>query len=258
MNKLITSLLIILLAAATNAADQTPPKEIYYKQPAEITQEMIEKHPEHLLTSTLLIYTEVTDYTGTFIKQERIDGKLRDKQTIDFKFKTTPHSILMEWKQNAGKIDKLLYVENQNDNKALLHPTGILSWVKSVKRDPNNEEIMKSTLKPCTEFGFAKIAQSMLADLKGDDNNPPKATLKYLAQKGKQSSYVINLEMTYTNPAKGTAAKILMTYDTVTSAPTERNAYDSDNNLLYSYTYTNLKLNTGLTDKDFTPQANGL
>lgn len=257
MNKLIVIFLIYVSMAVTNAADQTPPNEITFEQPVEIARETIEKQPETLLTSTLLFYRQVTDYTGTFVKQERIDGRLGDEQVIDFKFKTNPHSILMEWKKNAGKIDKLLYVENQNDNKALLHPDGLLSWIKSVKRAPDDEDIMKSTLKPCTEFGFAKIAKSMLADIQPEEGNP-KATLKFIESKIADDTTIVKLEQIYANPKEGAVAKILITYDMKLMAPVERKAYDSDNNLLYSYVYNKLKLNTHLTDNDFTPEANNL
>ena len=230
--------------------------------------------PKILLQKTVEHFSkDVTDYTGTFFKQERINDKICDPQEIDFKFKTKPHSIFMEWKNNPGKIDKLLYVENANDNKALLHPRGVFSWIKSVKRAPNDKDIMKSTLKPCTEFGFEKIAKSMLKEFKDynvkfisspchslEGGNP---ALKSLAEGEANSEHtqictIIKFELSTDNPKKGSPTKVTVTYDTNIHAPIERIAYNKQNLLMYSYTYKNLKFNTNLTDKNFTQKATGM
>ncbi len=42
----------------------------------------------------------IRDYSGTFIKQERIKGELGPVQVIAFKFRQEPFSLFMEWKEN--------------------------------------------------------------------------------------------------------------------------------------------------------------
>jgi len=220
--------------------------------------ELAKNDPERLFKRSLTRFdATIHDYTGLLYKQERIRGKLGKEKVVEFKFKAKPYSILMQWKKNPGKIDKLLYVENKNDNKMLVHPTGLLSFIKSAKRDPYSKEVKRASLKTCTEFGFLKIIQELI-----NEYNPkigePKVTTKFVDTFKKYDRKFIRLEQTIDNPQDGKDAKRTILYDIDLMIPIERHAYDSNGNLLYKYGYRDLKFNTGLTDEDFTPKANGL
>ena len=220
--------------------------------------ELAKNDPESLLKISLDHFdATVSDYTGRIYKQERIKGKLGKEQIVEFKFIEKPYSIFMRWEKNAGKIDKLLYVENQNKNKMLIHPTGLLAFIKSVQRDPRDKEVMKSTLKPCTEFGLLKVMQRLIKEYDPVNGNP-KITMKFVKTFEKDKRKYILLEQTFDDPVKGAIAKRMTIYDIELMLPTERQGYDSNGKLLYQYAYKELKFNTGLKDEDFTPKANGL
>jgi hypothetical protein len=197
------------------------------------------------------------DYTGVLYKQERIKGKLGKEQVVEFKFRERPYSIFMRWIKNPGKIDKLLYIEKQNENKMLLHPAGLLGFIKSIEKDPYDKEVLKSTRKPCTEFGLLKVMQGLAEEYELDEGRS-KITTKFIRQFEEGKREYVLLEQIYDNPEKGEVAKRVITYDVKMMLPTQRQVYDSQNNLLYKYSYTNLKFNRGLTDKDFSAKYNGL
>ena len=117
-----------------------------------------------LLKLAIRNYDEnISDYTGTFHKRERIRDKMGKKQVISFKFKEKPFSVAMNWDENAGSANLLLFGEGNIDNVMLVHPTGIMSWVKSVKVDPHGKNALSNNLRPCDVFGFRR---NMLEALK--------------------------------------------------------------------------------------------
>jgi hypothetical protein len=219
---------------------------------------LAQNDPERLFKRSLARFdATIYDYTGLLYKQERIRGKLGKEKVVEFKFKAEPYSILMQWIKNPGQIDKLLYVENKNDNKMLVHPTGLLSFVKSAKRDPYSKEVKRASLKTCTEFGFLKIIQELINEYHPEIGEP-KVTTKYVNTFEMYDRKFIKLEQTIKNPQDGKDAKRTILYDIDLMIPIERQAYDSKGKLLYKYVYRDLRFNTGLTDEDFTPEANDL
>src|SRR3954447_25808102 len=65
---------------------------------------------------------EIKGYTGTLYKHERVQGKLKPAEILQFEFREKPHSVYMKWLQGASLATAVLYVEGQNDNKLLVLP----------------------------------------------------------------------------------------------------------------------------------------
>lgn len=248
---LLLALLMAPIASAKQIVKSVPLSETEFIQ-------LAKNNPEELFKKTAAHFKKtVFDYTGTLEKQERVKGKLGKEQTVEFKFREKPFSILITWKKNAGKIDKMLYVEKQNKNKMLVHPTGLLSFIRSVEKDPLDKEVLKSSRKPCTEFGFLKVLNNFVNEYKPEPAKPNVRTEFVKVFEKDQRKYVV-LQQSFTNPQKGKEAKRTLIYDIELMLPVEREAFDSEDKLLYHYTYKNLKFNIGLTDLNFTPKANGL
>jgi Protein of unknown function (DUF1571) len=200
---------------------------------------------------------EVVDYTGTFGKQERIGGKLGDKQIISFKFKQKPYSLLMKWKQNPGAADKLLYVEGQHDGDMIIHPTGLMSWIKSVRRDPAGKEALKGSLNPCYKFGFYRTMKSILeayekAKERGD------LTANFLGETTVDKRPCLLLERLFPEKKIYPYARLVMAIDMEYLVPVHLKASDWKGNLYFDYLFEDLRFNAGLGEESFTPKANGL
>jgi len=198
----------------------------------------------------------VRDYTGVFHKQERLKGKLTPKQRIAFKFRQKPFSVFMEWLENPLGAHRLLYVEGQNDGKILAHPTGLLSFVKAMKLDPEGKQAAKSSLRPVTKFGFRSSLTQMLdvyraAAEKGD------LKTSFSGPETVDKRQVITLERflpkeKYENP------RLTVQIDLEYLLPTEVTTADARDNLVSRYSYTDLNFNTNLTDRHFDPKQNRL
>jgi hypothetical protein len=105
------------------------------------------------------------DFTCTFIKQERLGGKVDPEQTVSVKHRTQPFSVAMAWTKNAPKGDRVLYVEGLYDNKMLVRPTNPIARALvggMVTRAPDGEEAMASTLRPVNLFGFERGIKSLI------------------------------------------------------------------------------------------------
>jgi hypothetical protein len=201
--------------------------------------------------------TTVRDYTGIFHKQERIGRKLGKPQLISFKFKEKPYSLFMRWKKNPLGGDKLLYVEGQNKNKMIVHPIGLASIFRSVKVDPNSKKALSSSLRPCHRFGFHRTMTTTLKIYELAKKNGDLQT-RFLGLTTIDKRKCVKLERTLPRKKQYRYGRLTMEFDLEYLLPVSVTCYDWQDKLVARYVFTNLKLNVGLTDKQFTPKANKL
>ncbi|MGC9455146.1 MAG: DUF1571 domain-containing protein [Phycisphaerae bacterium] len=198
------------------------------------------------------------DYTCTFVKQERIGGRLRDAQQIDVKFLAAPFSVAMLWTENPPIADRLIYVENKYNGKMLVRPTGILGGlVGTVTRDPTGEDVRRNTLRPVTLFGFVNALENLLdvyrqADQAGD----LKTEFGGYAEVGGREvvKLVRYLPPKDDYPAHKTEVYIDLEY----LVPICIEGRNWDDELSSRYVYKDIRFNVGLTEDDFRPETLGM
>ena len=235
--------MLLITAAGVKAAEISDSEFVNYAKT---------DYPKLIETMIISYDNRIIDYTGTLHKQERVNGKLRKPQTTDFKFRNRPFSIFMQWTKNPGKIDRLLFVKGQNKNKMVVHPTGIASFLKSVERPPACKEVFKANLRSCDKFGI----RNMLQRLK---TNSKTAQTTYLGETLVANRPCIAIEAIVPMADKPNEfTKMIIKVDLAYRIPVSVTSLGKNGNLLSTYTYTNLKFNTNLTDADFTKKANKL
>ncbi len=201
--------------------------------------------------------SSIIDYTGTFTKQERVNNKLLKAQTIDFKFRNKPFSIFMEWKKNPGKTDRMLYVKGQNNNKMVVHPRGLLGWIKSVERDPRGKDILKTSLRTCDQFGIRNLLKRVTGLYEGNVKDKG-FTAKYIGTEEIDKRPCIVLETVMPNNKISNTRRLILVVDMGYRLPVSITSLDGKGNLISKYSYTGLDFNNGLKDEDFTKKANRL
>jgi len=205
---------------------------------------------------------QYNDYTLTFIKQERLKGKLRDQQTIDVAFRRHPFSVAMKWTENAPKGDRVLYVDGMWEGKMLIRPTGGLARSLiggQVLRDPTGGEVMASTLRPVTAFGFENSLKDLLkvyraAKQRGD-------LVQEFGGFGQiEGRDVIILIRKLPAVDDYPAAKTVIYVDTEYMVPVMVEGYDwsQEPQLLCRYVFKDMQFNVDLPDDRFTPRANDM
>ncbi len=197
------------------------------------------------------------DYRCRFIKQERINGRMRLRQEIDAKFMQEPFSVAMHWVKNAPLGDRILYVEGKYNGQMLVNPKGalILFTGGAVFRDPESKDVMANTLRPVTMFGFERLLESLLsvyelAEERGEN------TIRFLGYCTVGQRRAMKLERIL--PPRGDyPAKATVWYlDVEHLVPLGLDGTDWDDQPLCSYYYQNVEFNVGLTEAEFTPEAN--
>jgi hypothetical protein len=102
---------------------------------------------------------EVHGYTCIMQKQERIDNVLHKKEIIEVKFREQPFSVSMHWLEGIGKADRALYIEGENNNQVLAHPSGVIARAlvgPVVKRPVNGPEARQAGRYTLNDFGIKK------------------------------------------------------------------------------------------------------
>jgi hypothetical protein len=198
------------------------------------------------------------DYTVTFIKQERINGVTGNEQWINVKFRAHPYSVAMKWTKNAPIGEGVLYVEGKYNGQMLVQPKGMLGGlVGTVLRQPDGREAMQNTLRPVTMFGFERSLKSLIdVYTKAKNNGDLKESFGGYASVAGRKTVVLVRYL----PAKNDypAHKSLTYIDTEYLVPICIEGYDWQDRLICRYVYKDIKFNVGLSDKDFTPEANGM
>lgn len=207
--------------------------------------------PLELMEQCQKSYEALTDYTATFIKEQRVRGKLKKPETVFMKFKK-PFSIYMKWIKNPDEGKEVIYVEGENDGKILAHLGGIIGLITptTFRMEPTHPIAMGGNLKPVTAAGLGNMIESLLevfylARDKGDLKAVCKGTTLY------NGRTVFVVERYLPNKEEYPNQFALIYIDKELMLPVYYAAYDNEQNLLEKYAYKNLNLNVGLTEKDY-------
>lgn len=105
---------------------------------------------------------EIHSYTCVFLKQERIDGKLRDVEEIEVRFREEPKTVYMLWQRNADQAKRVFFqdtadfVNSDGEQVARVEPAGALIRlvVADVLMPIHGKRARKSSRRSIDEFGF--------------------------------------------------------------------------------------------------------
>src|SRR5262245_9994752 len=107
----------LILIAGHPVGAQPPSEPLPEKDPLVFLHKSLEKYDQN----------GVKSYTCTFVKQERIDGRLQPREVIRAAFRESPHSVFFQWVEGQRLASRVLYVEGANNDKMLAHPSGPLA-----------------------------------------------------------------------------------------------------------------------------------
>jgi hypothetical protein len=111
-------------------------------------------------------FQNVSDYTFTFSRQERVGGELLDPQVMNVKLRHEPFSLYMKWIGGEGpgvKGRQLIYVEGQNDDMLLIQPGGLAGRLSgTLKLAKNDGLVTRESRHPATECGLLNLAHKLI------------------------------------------------------------------------------------------------
>ena len=212
---------------------------------------------------------QVTDYTCTLVKRERINGQLLGYEYAEVKLRhrqvrngqiVVPFSVYVKFLAPADLQGReVIYVEGHNDGKLIARRGGRRFAYVTTAVDPFGEVAMERNRYPITHMGIQSLFEELLAVGQEELNNPPEELLCREVEGVKIDGRVCRM-IEFTHPVQRDTyryhiARIFV--DDELDLPIRHASYDWPDEeggkpkLLEEYTYLNLKLNADLTDWDF-------
>lgn len=252
------------VAAAPAAAAPAPAADP--KQPFNLTQQPGE-HPLMPLIRVLQgslkqIDQNVTDYTCTLVKRERINGSLGDPQHIFMKVLHQPFCVYLSFIQPyAGR--EVVYVAGQNDNELLVLDGGWKRRALGVMQlDPEGMVAMRGQKYPITRIGIRNLTAEIIRNAQ-QDTQFGECKVEAIPNTNVGGRPTTLVQIVHPVPRQNFRAYIARIFlDNELRIPIHYDGFlwpekqGEQPPLDESYTYTNLKLNNGLVPREFDPNQN--
>ena len=205
--------------------------------------------PLDILKGMAPAYARVQDYTATFTKQERVKGEVLPEEKIQYKFRK-PFMVYMKWMLGPHEGREALYVQGRNKNKVVGHEGGFIGFV-TVNMVPTGSLAMKGNRHPITDSGIGRLVEIIMTDIKIASGRGFKdADVELAGEEAVEGRKAWHI--TAKTTGKGYyAGKLDVWVDKIYGLPVKVKVYGLNGELLESYAYTDLKLNSGLTDVEF-------
>jgi len=203
----------------------------------------------------------VKDYTAIMQKQECVGGQVLEAQVMEVKVRHQPLSFYVKLRYPADiNGQQAIFVKGQNDNKAWARGVGVQGLLGWQKLDPEGIFMMKNNKYPLTEMGILNLLDKLL-EVGKKDIKFEECTVTYRDYKiGKDAAAreCTLIEVTHPVPRQNFIFHIAKIFvDKELNMPIMYQSFDwarkadEKPQLIEAYRYRDLKINVGLTDKDF-------
>lgn len=237
------------------AADETPPlvADIATRSaPAEHPLQAVVRWAQRELPRI----EKIEDYSATLVSRERVTGRLNDHEYLAIKIRHQPFSVYTQFLAPASlKGQEAIYVDGQNDGKLWGHrPSNIMG---TLVMQPDSPIAMRNRRYPMTEIGLVNLVRRLL-EVGQEDLQHDECAVKFFTG-AKINQYTCTcIQVTHPTPRRHFRFHIARIFiDDRLQLPIRYESYawpsepDSAPQLLEEYTYLDLKINNGFSDRDF-------
>jgi hypothetical protein len=196
--------------------------------------------------------TNVSNYTTVFHRIEFVDGKLIPEEVTILKFKR-PFKLYMKW-LTPSKGQESLYVQGANNNKIRAHGSGVIGLV-TVNLEPASSLAMENSRHPVTEAGLHNLVRTIVSNVQraiqsGELLSKDHGERTVYGRRTRELEGILSKDK-----SKGYYCfRCIVNVDLETRMPVKTQIFDWNDRLVECYGFEKLKLNPGLTDKDFDPK----
>ena len=213
--------------------------------------------------------SNVYDYTARMAKSERIKGTLTKMSYMDIKIRCpretsqgqqTPFSIYMKFLQPRDASGReVLWIDGRYNGNLLAHQPGVVVGLRTFELPPTGMMAMQGQRYPIYEAGLENLIVKLI-EKATRDRAAGMCEVNYrdgLKMNHRPCSLIEVVHREKRAPYEFYKAQVLI--DNELNLPVRYTAYDwpkapgAKPEILEQYSYVNIKLNVGLTDKDFDP-----
>lgn len=204
---------------------------------------------------------KLQDYQCTFVKRERDrqTDQLGDHEYMFMKVRHDPLSVYIYFlgpPKLRGR--EVIYIKGVNDGKLLAHPTGVQKrLVGSISLAPTGSLAMKGNRYPITEAGMLNLTERLI-EIGRRDTQYGECDVKFFEHAQVNGSDCTCIQVVHPVPRRNFLFYLARIYiDNQMQLPVRYEAYEWPKEpggaprLIEEYTYLDLKVNVGLTDRDF-------
>lgn len=227
-------------------------------------QTATEEHPIEpalrIAQASLKELEKIKDYTATITKRERVGSTLKEYEYLSAKVRHEPFSVylLFQGPDNV-KGREVIYAPAANDGNLLAHEVGLLrNVVGTLSLKPNGLLAMQGQRYPISDIGIRNLVTKLIERAEKEKLPGASCEVKFYKNGKIDGRSVTCIEVLHpTRRPEHDFYRARVFVDNELKIPIRYEAHDfpakagDEPQLLEEYTYTNLKLNTGLTDADF-------
>lgn len=214
--------------------------------------------PLAILYEARKAYAGVRDYTATLIKRESLASNPEDN-IVQFKFRDQPYSVYMRWvAPNKFKGQEVAYVHGKNRNKLRVHAKGLFKGIAGfVTVDVDDRRVQECSRHGIGEAGIGYLIEKTIqlwekertigkTEVKMAEykfNNRPCTRIETIQAERRPECYCF---------------RSILYVDQETKLPVRNENYSwprpggpAEGDLIEVCSYLDLRLNVGLTDRDF-------
>ena len=199
---------------------------------------------------------KIADYSATFVSRERVAGRLGERETMEIKIRHQPFSVYVRFLGPAPvRGQEALYVEGQNEGRLWAHRPSHIMGALSVQ--PDSPIAMRNRRYPLTEIGLVNLVRRLI-EVGQQDLQRDECEVKFFTG-AKLNDYVCTcIQVTHPQPRRDFRFHVARIFvDDRLQLPVRYESYawpaeaGGSPELLEEYTYLDLKVNNGFTDRDF-------
>lgn len=214
-----------------------------------------------LLSDAQKSFARVRDYSGTFVKQERVRGAMVPEQTIELKVRQQPFALHMKWlgpKEIVGR-EACFHSGKHGANFRAKSSGRILGAFGFVTLSQRDSRAMQDTRHTIGECGIGALIDQLARGHEVESRLPPDQVRVRVGEYLFVKKPCYRVEVTRAgNTGQFYAYRTVAYYDAATRLPVRFEAYDwphagspAGGDLLECYSYIDLKFNVNLPDSDF-------
>jgi hypothetical protein len=198
-------------------------------------------------------YTQIHDYTAVMVSRERVKDTLQDQERVLLKFQRA-FKVYLRWMEGPSQGREGLYVSGAYDGKFLISEPRGLQRLFTAALEPTDARVLEKSRHPVTDVGIGRLLEIVGDNTRRAARNGvlrvvDRGTGEVTGRRVRQVEGILPRD-----PQAGYYAyRVQLSFDDEHRIPIRVVVFDWSDQLVEDYTYTDLRLNPGLSVLDFDP-----
>ena len=198
-------------------------------------------------------YAQIHDYTAVMVSRERVKDVLQEQERILLKFQRT-FKVYMRWMEGPSQGREGLYVSGAHEGKFLIYEPRGFQRLFTAALAPTDARVMDKSRHPVTDIGIGR-----LLEIVGDNarraarNGVLRVVDRGTGEVGGRRVRQVEGFLPKDPGAGYYAYRVQLSFDEASRLLIRAVVYDWSDQLVEDFSYTELRINPGLTGLDFDP-----